>query len=221
VLHLKCLARRIIRSDTTARVRQSGRGPPFPNAPLPLTTWDPDERCDGERRQRGVHKYDAKRRRKAIEEGNTTITPAVPFGLASFSTAWKNYEKLGGPRKARCCRAAGGGHPYQYTVQYVLNSTTVSERRLAAVVARRKLRNLPPGLVGDPENTPVSSRIVEEGNMSVGHGRGLHGSEYCGVLKGGEAQISDSRHTTEVFGDELCSGTWRRRLGIRRHSGSL
>jgi hypothetical protein len=93
------------------------------------------------------------------KEGETTITPAVPFGLASFITNVGELESpFGEPSLANPLKQQqqAGGHPYRYTTEFVLNYTTSSTGGLnGASGGPKELQvELPPGFLGDPQNTP-------------------------------------------------------------------
>jgi len=77
----------------------------------------------------------------------TTITPAVPFGIQTFTTSV--VGSLGEPF------AQGGGHPFAASTQIVFNTTTSSTEpgRLdnAGGDPKDLEVELPPGFVGDPQ----------------------------------------------------------------------
>jgi uncharacterized repeat protein (TIGR01451 family) len=82
------------------------------------------------------------------EEGKTTVTEAVPFGSNIFTTSVFNESKEP--------FSQAGGHPFEYSTEFVLNYTTKEERILAVAGGGVKgvQVELPPGFVGNPQNVP-------------------------------------------------------------------
>jgi len=98
-------------------------------------------------------------------EGATTITPAVPFGFASFATSVEELESpFGAPSVANPLKQQqqAGGHPYQYTTALILNYTASSKTSVAGASGGPKAIEveLPPGFVGDVQNTPRCPAVL-------------------------------------------------------------
>ena len=77
----------------------------------------------------------------------TTIAPAVPFGIQSFTTSVT--EALGNPF------TQAGGHPFAANATFGFNSTVENGGNLWTAGGSPKdvETELPPGFVGDPQNT--------------------------------------------------------------------
>jgi hypothetical protein len=78
----------------------------------------------------------------------TTVTPAVPFGIQSFSTSVT--DSLGAPL------TQAGGHPFAANAVFVLNTTVTAVDSLVGAGGSAKdiETELPPGFIGDPQNAP-------------------------------------------------------------------
>jgi uncharacterized repeat protein (TIGR01451 family) len=127
--------------------------PPFPGAPLPLTNVGtlPDKVS--------VSGGGSEASAESHAESQTEITPAVPFGFFSFTADVEELESpFGKPSEANPLeqRQQAGGHPYQYTTNFALNYTTLTTKGVAGASGGPKELQveLPPGFVGDPQNTP-------------------------------------------------------------------
>ena len=126
-------------------------------------------------------------------EGETTITPPVPFGFASFNT---NVEELASPfglpspSNPLTQRQLAGGHPYQYTTNSCLITPTSTKNGLAGGSGGAKSIEveLPPGFVGDVQNTPQCPlKLLGQcpADTAVGYiAAGLGGSLKNGKVKG-------------------------------------
>ena len=81
-------------------------------------------------------------------EGRTTITRATPFGINTFTTSLLNEEGN--------AETQAGGHPFEYTTTLVFNYATWFQGQAVPVDGGPKelQTELPPGLVGDLQNTP-------------------------------------------------------------------
>ena len=78
----------------------------------------------------------------------TTIAPAVPFGLQSFTM---NFENSAGEPFTQA-----GGHPFSAAATFAFNFTTDDSGTLTSAGGAPKdiETELPPGFLGDPQNTP-------------------------------------------------------------------
>ena len=76
----------------------------------------------------------------------TTITPAVPFGIQSFTTSVT--EALGNPF------TQAGGHPFSANASFVFNYTVEYQGSLgtAGGIPKDVETELPPGFIGDPQD---------------------------------------------------------------------
>ena len=85
----------------------------------------------------------------------TTVTPAVPFGIQSFTTSVT--EALGDPF------TQAGGHPFAATATFVPNYTVSSLGRLrpAGGAAKDIETELPPGFIGDPQNVSAECTATQ------------------------------------------------------------
>jgi hypothetical protein len=83
----------------------------------------------------------------ALASDPTTIAPAVPFGIQSFTTSVT--ESLGNPF------TQAGGHPFAANATFVFNYTIENEGGLQTAGGTPKdvETELPPGFIGDPQNT--------------------------------------------------------------------
>jgi hypothetical protein len=82
----------------------------------------------------------------ALASDPTTIAPAVPFGVQSFTTSVT--EALGNPF------TQAGGHPFAANATFVFNYTVDNEGGMQTPGGSPKdvETELPPGFVGDPQN---------------------------------------------------------------------
>src|ERR1019366_2943175 len=82
----------------------------------------------------------------ALTSDPTTIAPAVPFGIQSFTTSVT--EALGNPF------TQAGGHPFAANATFVFNYTVDNEGGMQTPGGSPKdiETELPPGFVGDPQN---------------------------------------------------------------------
>ena len=78
----------------------------------------------------------------------TTIAPAVPFGIQTFTTSVA--DRLGNPF------TQAGGHPFSAATELVLNYTTDNNGNLATAGggAKEVQVELPPGFIGNPQSAP-------------------------------------------------------------------
>jgi hypothetical protein len=87
----------------------------------------------------------------------TTITPAVPFGIQSFTTSVT--EALGNPF------TQAGGHPFSANASFVFNYAVEYQGALgtAGGIPKDVETELPPGFIGDPDNaTKCTAALVQE-----------------------------------------------------------
>jgi hypothetical protein len=105
------------------------------------------------------------------EEGRTTVTQAVPFGIDRWSAGVK--ESLGNPF------SQAGGHPFSVETEVVFNYTTGQEVSQGVGVlapaggpAKEVFGELPPGFIGNPLITPRCPLAQLRGS---GHAFGEHG----------------------------------------------
>jgi len=84
----------------------------------------------------------------ATADDPTTIAPAVPFGLQSFTM---NFENSAGQPFTQA-----GGHPFSAAATIAFNFTTDDAGALtnAGSAPKDVETELPPGFLGDPQNTP-------------------------------------------------------------------
>jgi hypothetical protein len=83
----------------------------------------------------------------ALGSDPTTIAPAVPFGIQSFTTSVT--EALGNPF------TQAGGHPFAANATFAFNNTVDNEGGMQTAGGTPKdiETELPPGFIGDPQNT--------------------------------------------------------------------
>jgi uncharacterized repeat protein (TIGR01451 family) len=91
------------------------------------------------------------------EKGKTTVTPAVPFGISTFTTSVFDKEQLlTEPPKEAFSQA--GGHPFAVTTEIILNYNPDGSAEhpnaldTAGVGAKELLVDAPPGFIGNPQN---------------------------------------------------------------------
>ena len=123
-------------------------------------------------------------------ESEATVTEAVPFGIASFTTSV--VDNLGSPF------TQAGGHPFAASTEIVLNYTTNDdEGRLGAAggPAKEIQAALPPGFIGNPQSTPQCPLESLSGdkcpaNTAVGYTHvQLAGGRPGGAIVGGKAEL--------------------------------
>jgi hypothetical protein len=95
----------------------------------------------------------------ALASDPTTIAPAVPFGIQSFTTSVT--EALGNPF------TQAGGHPFAANATFVFDYTVDNEGRLQTPGGSPKdiETELPPGFIGDPQNATrcTNTQVQEKG----------------------------------------------------------
>jgi hypothetical protein len=103
----------------------------------------------------------------ALASDPTTIAPAVPFGIQSFTTSVT--EALGNPF------TQAGGHPVAANATFVFAQTIGNEGALETAGGSPKdvETELPPGFIGDPQN---ATRCTD---AQVQHGSGELGATEC------------------------------------------
>jgi hypothetical protein len=85
----------------------------------------------------------------------TAVTPAVPFGIRSFTTSVT--ESLGDPF------TQAGGHPFAANATFGFNSTVSNLGNLIAAggTAKDIETELPPGFIGDPQNVSAECTAAQ------------------------------------------------------------
>src|SRR5208283_5862954 len=84
-----------------------------------------------------------------------------------------------------------GGHPYQYTTTFVLNYNTASKKFLfGGSGGPRELQvELPPGFIGNPQNTPRCPLVLLRSGCPSDTAVGYTIASLGGELSGGNARI--------------------------------
>jgi hypothetical protein len=130
------------------------------------------------------------------EEGKTTITEAVPFGIDVFTTSV--VDSLGNPF------SQAGGHPFAASTEFVLNYTTDETEGLlgpAGGAVKEIQAEVPPGFIGNPLNTPRCPIALLKGNncpanTAVGYTHlVLAGGKPGGEIVGGKARIFPDKNS--------------------------
>jgi uncharacterized repeat protein (TIGR01451 family) len=157
---------------------------------------------------------------EATAEEKTTVTQAVPFGVNSFTTAFVKEEEIENPKtkeKERPPETQAGGHPFEFTTRLVFNYTpgaSASEPKPPATGLtafstyggpKEVSVDLPPGFVGNPQNTPRCPLELLSGagcpaNTAVGFVHISTGAE----ITGGKAKTFQE----PFFGSNFNSLVW-------------
>ncbi len=123
--------------------------PPFAGAPLPFTNTAKVTNKVNVSGGGSISTGEA--------EDETTITPAVPFGIFSMTVSDLQAPTI---TKEQPPETQAGGHPFQYTTNFVFNyatrGTIQAQKHVIAVSdgPREIYSELPPGFVGNVLNTP-------------------------------------------------------------------
>jgi hypothetical protein len=99
----------------------------------------------------------------ALVSDTTTIAPAVPFGIQSFTTSVT--ESLGNPF------TQAGGHPFASNATFVFANTIDNNGLMQTAKGTPKEieTELPPGFIGDPQNTArCTAAQLQATNPSTG-----------------------------------------------------
>jgi hypothetical protein len=118
----------------------------------------------------------------------TTIAPAVPFGIQSFTTSVT--ESLGNPF------TQAGGPPIAATATFAFNSTVgvVGSLETAGGTPKDIETELPPGFIGDPQNAPkcTAAQVQTPSPTNIGcpssTAVGFATVETVGLIESGKAE---------------------------------
>jgi hypothetical protein len=118
----------------------------------------------------------------------TTIAPAVPFGIQSFTTSVT--ESLGNPF------TQAGGPPVAATATFALNSTVspLGTLETAGGTPKDIETELPPGFIGNPQDAPkcTAAQVQEPSPTNIGcpssTAVGFATVETVGLIKSGKAE---------------------------------